>query len=212
MKGKIMGKHKFSFITRKLRIKLVVFILLGVMPFCSFAENTSKSVAIPIGISLWDNVQFPDADTDIMGMRFCLLYGRHANVSGFDFGVLGCGVDGWLFGLQTSVFLNNVGSANGALQLSGIVNNCLEDFYGIQLAGIASKTGGDVYGGQLALFNISNDLYGTQIGVFNKAENAFGIQLGVINMATDMRGIQLGVFNIIKEGPCPYLPIINMNF
>ena len=176
------------------------------------AEPAHRQVPIPFGISIAEEVQFPSAETDIMGFRLCLLYGRHANVSGLDIGVFGCVADGCLFGLQTSGILNSVGSANGALQIAGIASNCLEDFYGAQIAGIANKTDGSVYGGQIGTFNIAKEMGGTQIGVYNKADKAFGVQIGVINWATDMQGIQLGVLNVIKNGPCPYMTILNMNF
>ena len=176
------------------------------------AEPAHRQAPIPVGISIAEEAQFPSAETDIMGFRLCLLYGRHANVSGLDIGVFGCVADGCLFGLQTSGILNSVGSANGALQIAGIANNCLEDFYGAQIAGIANKTDGSVYGGQIGTFNIAKEMGGTQIGVYNKADKAFGVQIGVINWATDMQGIQLGVLNVIKNGPCPYIAIINANF
>ena len=175
-------------------------------------EPTQRQVPLPFGISIAEGAQFPDAQTDIMGFRLCLLYGRHANVSGLDIGVFGCVADGCLFGLQTSGILNSVGSANGALQIAGIANNCLEDFYGAQISGIANKTDGSVYGGQIGTFNIAKEIGGTQIGVYNKADKAFGVQICVINWATDMQGIQLGVLNVIKNGPCPYLTVINANF
>ena len=178
----------------------------------SIAETEKRQIPIPIGISIAEEVQVPDSQTDIMGFRLCLLYGRHANVSGLDIGVFGCVADGYLFGLQTSGILNSVGSANGALQIAGIANNSLEDFYGAQISGIANKTDGSVYGGQIGTFNIATEMGGTQIGVYNKADKAFGVQIGVINWANDMQGIQLGVLNVIKNGPCPYMTILNMNF
>ena len=176
------------------------------------AESIKRQVPVPLGVSIAEEAQFPDVDSDIMGFRLCLLYGRHANVSGLDIGVFGCAADGCLFGLQTSGILNAVGSANGALQIAGIANNCLEDFYGVQLSGIANKADGSVYGGQLGTFNIAKETGGTQIGVYNKTDSFFGVQIGVINWATDMQGIQLGVLNVIKNGPCPYFTIINANF
>ena len=176
------------------------------------ADTVKRQMPVPLGISIAEEVQFPSAEMDIMGFRLCLLYGRHANVSGLDIGVFGCVADGCLFGLQTSGILNSVGSANGTLQIAGIANNCLEDFYGVQLSGIANKSDGSVYGGQLSTFNIAKEIGGTQIGVYNKADKIIGVQIGVINWATDMQGVQLGVLNIIKNGPCPYLPILNANF
>ena len=178
---------------------------------CAICETQQPQV-FPIGIGITDQAEFPVAEADIMGGRLCLVYGRHANVAGLDIGVIGCVVDGSLFGLQTSVLLNNVGSANGAGQIAGIANNCYEDFYGFQVAGIANNTQGCVHGGQIASFNMAKELKGTQIAVFNKAEKAVGIQIGVINWATEMKGIQLGVLNIIENRQCPYLPLINANF
>lgn len=203
-----MRQHIFPYNAQKLGLELLICAL--IVSLSSLAQDSSSPM--PIGLGIVEAVQFPNVDTDVMGLRFSFIYGRNANVSGFDFGICGCGVDGCLFGLQTSVILNNVGSSNGALQIAGIANNCLEDFYGIQLAGVANKTDGNVFGCQLALFNISNDMAGTQIGIYNQANNALGIQIGVINVTNDMRGIQLGVFNVIKNGALPYMPILNANF
>lgn len=168
--------------------------------------------AFPLALCLTDLAEFPTSETDIMGCRLCLIYGRHANVSGVDLGVIGCAVDGCLFGLQLSSVLNDVGSANGTGQLAGIANNCSEDFCGFQIAGIANNTQGGIYGAQIGSFNMAKEMNGTQIGVFNKAENAVGIQLAVINWATEMKGIQLGVINVIEKSPVPYMPVLNMCF
>lgn len=193
--------------------KWFMALALATSGFVSFtAESAYRQTPVPFGISIVEEAQFPSAEADITGFRLCLPYGRHANVSGLDIGVFGCAVDGCLFGLQTSVIMNSVGSANGALQIGGIANNCLEDFYGVQLSGIANKADGSVYGGQLSTFNIAKEVGGTQIGVYNKADKVLGVQIGVINWATDMQGIQLGVLNVIKNSPCPYMTILNMNF
>ncbi len=177
-----------------------------------FADDTVRPKQSPIGISITEEVQFPNAQTDIMGFRLCLLYGRHVNVSGFDLGVIGCGVDGYLFGLQTSVILNDVCAGNGAMQLSGIANNCLDDFSGFQISGIANSVGGIVYGGQCGGFNAAKELRGTQIGLFNKTENAYGIQIGVINWTKSMHGVQMGLLNVIEQSNCPYMILVNANF
>ena len=211
------SKERMSFEMKRTSTQKNSIKVLGVVSACllsvhCMADTAKRQVPVPVGVSIAEEVQFPDVDSDIMGFRLCLLYGRHANVSGLDIGVFGCVADGCSFGLQTSGILNSVGSANGALQIGGIANNSLEDFYGAQISGIANKTDGSVYGGQIGTFNIANEVGGTQIGVYNKADKAFGVQIGVINWANDMQGIQLGVLNVIKNGPCPYLTIINANF
>lgn len=178
----------------------------------SLFGEVQQSQAFPIGLCLTDLAEFPAAETDIMGGRLCLIYGRHANVSGLDLGVIGCSVDGSLFGLQISSVLNNVGSANGAGQLAGIANNCAEDFCGFQVAGVANNVHGGIYGAQIGSFNMAKEMNGVQIGVFNKAEKAVGIQISVINWAREMKGIQLGVINVIEQSPVPYMPILNMCF
>ena len=208
-KAKVKMSTKVNMSNRNKVLAVAVACLLSA---CCMADTVKRQMPVPVGISIVEEAQFPSAETDLMGFRLCLLYGRHANVSGLDIGVFGCVADGCLFGLQTSGILNSVGSANGALQIAGIANNCLEDFYGVQLSGIANKSDGSVYGGQLSTFNIAKEIGGTQIGVYNKADKVIGVQIGVINWATDMQGVQLGVLNIIKNGACPYLPILNANF
>ena len=174
----------------------------------SFSED--NSFPSPIGFGIISPVQYPGAEADVMGFRLSLAYGQNANVSGLDFGVFGCRVDGCLFGLQTSAIMNHVGSASGALQIAGVGNHCLEDYFGVQVAGIANMTEGYVYGGQISSFNIARDVSGLQIGAYNQADNAAGIQIGVINYANDMQGIQIGLFNIIRQGI--WMPVINMKF
>ena len=166
----------------------------------------------PFAIGITEEAQFPDSQMDIMGFRLCLIYGRHANVSGLDIGVFGCSVDGSLFGLQTSAVLNYIGSSSGSLQIAGIANNCLEDFYGFQIAGIANNASGDCIGAQIGTFDMTKGMYGAQIGVFNKAENAIGLQIGVVNWSKRMQGVQLGLINVIEDSKCPYMLILNAYF
>lgn len=184
----------------------------GVAQDQSESSRPQNSNPFPVGISLYDQCQFPDASVDVMGFRFCFGYGRHANVSGLDIGVIGCGVDGSFFGAQLSVVLNDICVANGALQLSGVANNCNSDFGGFQISGIANSVGGVMCGGQCACFNVSKEVCGTQIGLFNKADKTVGIQIGVINWTREMQGIQLGVINVIEKSPYPYMPLFNAYF
>ena len=193
-------------------LKLLFFILLCLSSSCLIANDAIQPAQNPIGFSITEETQFPNAQMDIMGFRLCLLYGRHANVSGFDLGVIGCGVDGYLFGLQTSVILNDICAGSGAMQLSGIANNCLDDFSGFQISGIANSVGGVVYGGQCGGFNAANELRGAQVGLFNKTDNAYGIQIGVINWTTTMHGLQIGLINVIEQSKCPYMTLINAYF
>lgn len=192
--------------------KSLLLILLCLASSCLIANDAVRPVQSPIGFSITEEAQFPNTQTDIMGFRLCLLYGRHANVSGFDLGVIGCGVDGYLFGLQTSVILNDICAGSGAMQLSGIANNCLDDYSGFQISGIANSVGGVVYGGQCGGFNAAKELRGAQVGLFNKTENAYGIQIGVINWTTTMHGLQIGLINVIEQSKCPYMTLINAYF
>lgn len=173
----------------------------------SFAAKVS-----PLAVSLLDECQYPDSLADVMGFRLCLVYGRHANVFGLDIGVVGCGVDGALLGLQTAAVMNNVAYSNGALQIGGIVNNCNEDFTGFQIGGVANKTSGSLYGAQIGCVNIAGVVCGAQVGVFNKAETARGLQIGLINLAQDMKGIQLGLICGIEHSAYQYMPLINGRF
>ena len=207
-----MTQRVFSFRTGFSSLAILIFALFLLSPLKYLADDANDSMPMPIGIGLIEPIQFPNVDTDIMGFRFNLLYGRNANVMGLDLGVLGCAVDGSIIGIQTSVFMNTVGSANGALQLSGIANNSIEDFLGLQLSGIINMSDEDVYGGQLSSINLARETYGLQIGVYNQAEKVYGIQIGVINYAKAMEGFQIGLVNIITEGPCPFLILFNASF
>ena len=128
----------------KKRIKVLTVVSACLLSVHCMADAVKRQAPVPFGVSIAEEAQFPNADSDIMGFRLCLLYGRHANVSGLDIGVFGCAVDGCLFGLQSSVILNDIFIGNGSLQLSGVANNCLDDFSGFQISGFANNVGGVV--------------------------------------------------------------------
>ena len=166
----------------------------------------------PIGFSLFEPVQYPSADAEVIGFRLSIFHARNANVTGLDIGALLSVVDGDVFGMEFSGLVNNIGSSSGSLQIAGIANNCYDDFYGLQISGIANMAGGEVAGGQIGCFNTSGDMSGIQIGAYNKAAKANGLQIGVINEADSMCGVQIGLLNIIHDSSLPYMAVMNMKF
>lgn len=202
---------------RKNKMKKTIIVAAAVavmLTVNAFAEGAdARKRPSPAGLALLDVLQFPQPDVDILGLRLNIIYGRNANVQGIDIGAFGSGVEGSLFGLQTSGILNDVGSSNGSLQIAGIVNICAEDFYGGQISGIANSTAQALYGGQVSVFNAAQTMYGTQIGVINKCGETQGLQIGLINTAEKAGGLfQIGLINVIKSNKNKFFPIINLGF
>lgn len=203
-------KREIKTMLKKFSTKVLVIVICLLSMKCMANLKSTQSIS-PLGIGIVEGLQFPNNNSDVMGLRICLLYGQNINVFGVDVGVFGCSVDGCLLGLEVSGILNIVGAANGAIQVAGIANNCLEDFYGFQVSGIVNNAYG-IYGGQIGVLNIAKNVGGLQIGLYNRAETVTGVQIGVINCTAEMDGIQIGVLNIIKNSSCSYLPIVNAHF
>jgi hypothetical protein len=117
----------------------------------------------PIQLALLAPIQiFPDSET-IAGFRFNLLYGRNANMNGFDLGLVNH-ITGDFKGLQ----LGPVGWIEGQLK-------------GAQY-GIVSLATGSFVGAQLGGFNYAKRGKGLQLGLVNYAESIHGLQIGLVNI------------------------------
>jgi len=193
---------------------IVVAATAALLTLNMFADETdAKKRPSPVGLALLEQAQYPQPNIDILGMRLSIIYGRNANVQGLDIGAFGSGVEGNLFGLQTSGVLNDIGTSSGSMQIAGIVNVCAEDFYGCQISGIANSTAQSLYGGQVSVFNMTQTMYGTQIGVISKCSETQGLQIGLINIAERANGlVQIGLINVIKSNKNQFFPIINLGF
>lgn len=131
---------------------------------------------------------------DVVGFRFTIPYGACEGVTGFDLGIFGrCR---YMEGFQLNVLRNEAEDVLAGCQ-AGIYNT----------AGRA-----DVLGVQLGLWNEAQSIRGVQAGAINIANAVSGFQVGLINRSESLYGAQIGIVNVIREGECPFLPILNVGF
>ncbi|MEZ0392077.1 MAG: hypothetical protein ACAH59_07685 [Pseudobdellovibrionaceae bacterium] len=185
----------------------------------AFAGEVPAAVT-PLSVGIAPPVQFPPDDFTITGLRASLLWGRHRDMYGFDFGGLGNITDGEFHGLALSgVFNYTKGTTNifGA-QLAGLtnINTSKTNVYGLQASlGLNSNTAAStLVGVQFALVNLSEftDVYGLQAGIYNHAKEVYGFQIGLVNITDNLHGIQIGLINFHRKGLIGVCPIINIGF
>jgi hypothetical protein len=103
-----------------------------------FAALSARAEAKkPIQLALLAPIQiFPDSET-IIGFRFNLLYGRNANMTGFDLGLVDH-ITGNFKGLQAGLVGWTEGQLKGAQY--GMVSLVTGDFVGAQIGGFKSTS------------------------------------------------------------------------
>jgi len=116
----------------------------------------------PIQISLYSPVQIVPPDQSIAGLRLSILYGRNANMTGFDWGLV-TRTTGNLVGLQDS-FVGFVDGNTTGIQL-GFVPMTKGSMTGLQWGFVTSA--GHVEGLQLGFVNSTGTIHGLQIGLLN---------------------------------------------
>jgi hypothetical protein len=145
----------------------------------STEENSTWSLA---GISLFKPVQYPDAESDIYGLRINLLYGVHRDIYGFDLGLVNKADN--VYGFQTGIFYNNVSANMNGFQIS-VVNNVDGNTYVMQTALYSNNVKGSMMGVQTAL--IKNIVDGTMAGIetailLNQVKgNMYGMQTALLS-------------------------------
>lgn len=179
----------------RLRILMLSVVLLLLASGLAQAQSSSAEGHF-LQLSLFDPVQIVDREQSVRGIRLSLLYGRNANVSGFDWA--------WIAAHDTG---------NGKGVQWALVNMVEGDFLGWQ-AGLVNLTDGGFTGYQLGGFNRSRGPSESfQFGAINVANDVSGFQLGLFNYAEKMYGLQIGLINIIKsKESLPILPIVNWSF
>ena len=131
---------------------------------------------------------------DVVGLRLTLPYGACEGLTGFDLGLFGrCR---YMEGFQCNILRNEAEDVLAGFQC-GIYNT----------AGRA-----DVLGVQIGLWNEAQSIRGAQFGLINVANSVTGFQLGLINRSESLYGVQVGAVNVIREGECPFMPILNIGF
>ena len=111
-------------------MKRFVLVFVVASMFVGFASAEESRTQTPVEVGLFTPLQLPCPDCDVMGVGLDLLWGRHPNATGFQFGAIGCVVDGTMSGLQLG-FFNYAKFLNG-LQL-GVVNVVEDGTSGIQV-------------------------------------------------------------------------------
>jgi len=174
---------------------MISVVLLLVSAGAALAQSAEDASFLQL--SLFDPVQIVHRDDSVRGVRLSVIYGRNANVSGFDWAWIAAHTTGNQKGVQWS-----------------LVNLVEGDFLGWQ-AGLVNLTDETFTGYQLGAFNRTQGASseGFQWGFVNVAEDISGFQLGLLNYAEKMYGLQIGLINIIKsKESLPILPIVNWSF
>ena len=162
--------------------------------------------------ALVPSAQMPPADKDIALMRASLICGRHRNVYGLDFGVVGNITDEEMLGCGIAFIFNRSGNSRSAFQFAGGLNRSDRDFKGLQMALVVNDVERNFIGLQIGLADIADALAGMQFGGFNKVRSGTGLQLGAVNVAEQFTGVQIGVLNLNLDSPVPLAPIFNCYF
>ena len=176
---------------RILSILVLISMLLGLVAAPAAAEGEKIG-----SISLFAPIQIFDETTSIKGVRFNVVYGKHANFTGLDFGFIA----GHATGNFTGVQWNAVNLVDGG-------------FTGWQ-SGLFSQTRGDFLGLQTSGINIGKaHSEGVMFGFVNMTNDMSGLQIAFVNVTENMHGLQIGILNIIKgKDKLPILPIVNWVF
>ena len=189
--------------------------------FTTLPAHYAQAFYTPLAVAIIPPVQFPPSDFSITGARASILWGRHRDVYGLDFGVLGNFTEQAFVGAGVSGLFNITHGTTHvvALQAAGVanVNTNKTSVYGVQLAGLvnANTAESSVSGVQIAaIANISafSNIYGAQIGLYNRAKDVYGLQIGLVNVATSLHGVQIGLVNFNSTGVVNMSPILNIGF
>ena len=136
----------------------------------------------PIQLSLVTPVQIYPEEDAISGIRFNLIYGRNASVTGLDLGLVA----------------NHTTTGTSSGVQFGMVGLVDSDFVGWQNNGV-NITNGDFQGFQWGAVNYAKFANGFQLGFVNYAETMKGLQIGLVNI-------------IHQGGQFPVFPIANWSF
>ena len=195
-----------------MKLMAVIAVALIAGAACAVEKNESRRQICNFAAALVPSVQTPDADADVALMRTSLVCGRHKNVYGLDFGVIGNITDAEMVGCGIAFVFNWSGNSRSAFQFAGVLNRSDRDFTGMQAALVVNDVERGFIGLQAALANLTDGLSGMQFGGFNKVCAGSGFQLGVINVAEQFVGVQIGVLNLNLDSPVPLAPIFNCYF
>ena len=147
----------------------------------------------PFQLSLFNPVQVFPEKTSIEGVRLNLIYGKNANVSGLDWGLV------------------NHTTGSGTAWQAGGLGMVEGDFTGFQ-DNFINITGGKFTGVQFGVFNQSSSGHRLALGWVKVTKTMRGLQGVRVNVTETMHGFQLGLGNVIQKGKMPFLPIVNWSY
>lgn len=186
-----------------------------------FNFNSAQAFVSPVSVAIVPPIQFPPNDFSVTGVRASVLWGKHRDIYGLDFGLLGNITEQDFVGVGVSGIFNNTRGTTRALglQLAGLanVNSNKTSVFGLQATlgvnynAAASMVAG-VQLGVIANIAAFTDIYGAQIGIYNRAKEVYGVQIGLVNVTDNLHGIQIGIANFNRKGPFAISPIINVGF
>ncbi len=171
---------------RILGLSLALVALVALVPL-------AHAQSAPIQVALFPPAQLVPVDRSVSGVRLDLLYGKNADVTGVDWGLV------------------NHDTGSGFAWQLGAVNYVEKNFLGYQ-EGWVNVTRAQFTGFQSGLYNQSQSMNGVALGWVNVTKDMHGVQIGFVNFTETMRGLQIGIGNIIQKGKIPFLPIVNWSF
>ena len=209
-----------------LTVAAVSFVLFFSSP--GFAqESATRAQWAPFQIAFIKPIQLVSADHNIAGLRLDLIYGKNADVWGFDIGLWNDSIG--MNGIEAG-FANETSFLRG-LQF-GVANAALGEAYGMQ-AGVINGLGRDAGILQVGVVNDTtsplggfNQVYGIQLGLFNMSLLPFapwgpadidplgttafhGLQIGLVNAANEMNGVSIGAINTANSAGGLEIGIVN---
>jgi len=146
-----------------MKAKILVISIVTMVLVLAFGPTGQAKERVFQG-SLFTPVQiFPESDV-VAGLRFSLLYGRQAAVTGLDIGLVAHTTTGTSKGVQYALVGYNEGNFTGWGDAA--VNITMKDFEGFQFG----------------VVNYAHHASGFQLGLVNYAESMHGLQIGLANI------------------------------
>lgn len=185
--------------------RTLAFLILGLLATTMSVPVLSAERTKPVGVALFNPVQWPDEHKSIKGVRLNAIYAKNRNLTGLDLGLLlpVNHLTGTMKGVQLGLYNQVDGNAKGVQW--GLVNQTRGSFKGFQFSWV-NLNHGSFQGLQLGLYNEAPDLTGSQLGLFNRTENLQGLQVGLINMKGHRGG------PLPNSVPAKTFPIVNWSF
>lgn len=159
--------------------KLFIALGVAVLAAMSFAAPAmAQAQDRPFQLALFSPIQIYPPNYEISGIRLSLIYGKNANVTGVDWGLINHTTTGQSVGWQL-----------------GVVGLVEADFMGWQDNWV-NIVQGNFQGLQWGVVNSANHASGLQFGLVNYARTLHGLQIGLINIIK--QGGQFPVFPIVN--------------